>query len=145
MAKTVFDTGIPRRKIFSHTVGYASYDPYVSCTFTPPIWVAVNPYCIPGYTMSPITCRYNIKNLRAEIAKRDSINEFANVEGYAAGVNEEAKAAAYFKEFFVENNCRIVSAFAFGENPPIFSFPATSDFGYTIAANRWLSGEFEKT
>jgi len=144
MAKTAFEAGIPRHKIFSHTVGYASYDPSVSCTFTPPIWCAVNSYCIPGYTMSPITCRYNVKTIKTEIAKYDSINEFAVAEGYAAGLNEEAMAAAYFREMFIQNNCRIVTAFGFGDDfESVFTFKRTPDFGYNIAANKWLSGKLK--
>jgi hypothetical protein len=144
MSKTAFDAGIPRRKVFTHTVGYASHVPSVSCTFTPPVWTAVNDYSIPGYTMSPVTCRYNVKALKTEIAKKDPVNEFAIAEGYAAGLNGAAEATAYFKEMFVENNCRLITAFAFGDDiKTVFLFDRTPEFGYTVAANRWLSGSLE--
>ena len=46
--------------------------------------------------MSPVTCRYDLKVMKEQIAAADpDMRWFANAEGYAAGVNEEADADAY--------------------------------------------------
>ncbi len=63
LAKTVYDSGIPREKIFSHIVGIKSSQPNLSTTFAPPIWTAVNNYSIPGFTLSQVSCPYNLNTL----------------------------------------------------------------------------------
>ena len=141
LCKTAWEAGIPREKIFTHTVSYASYCG-VENTFTPPIWCAVNDYSIPGYTMSPVTCRYDLKVMKEQIAAADpDMQWFANAEGYAAGVNEEADADAYFQELF-DNGAIVVTAFGYADPPTrYFTFKRTPEFGYNIAVNKWLAGE----
>ena len=138
LCKTAWDAGIPREKLFTHMVSNASYSGQEN-PFTPPIWCAVNDYSIPGFTMSPVTCKYDISVIKEEIQKADPDMEYwGNVEGYAAGVNEEADAWEYFQEMFGQG-ALVVSAFGYGDPPTqYFTFERTEDFGYTKAARRWL-------
>lgn len=138
IAKTAYDAGIPREKIFTHMVSNSSFSG-VENPFTPPIWCAVNDYSIPGYTMSPVTCRYDLKVMKEKIASADpEMPYFANAEGYAAGVNEEEDASAYFNGLF-GNGALVVTAFGYADPPSrFFTFKRTADFGYNIALRKWL-------
>jgi len=144
LAKTVYDSGIPREKIFSHIVGIKSAHPNLSTTFAPPIWTAVNDYSIPGFTLSPVSCPYNLNTLKAEINLADAQQaNFANVEGYSIGVNGSfAQADAYFGDMF-GHGAAMVAVFGWGREP------ATSDFAvshspaspFVQAAKKWLGKE----
>ncbi len=141
LSKTAWEAGIPREKIMTHITGNASYTGREN-PFTPPIWCAVNDYSIPGFTMSPLTCRYDLTVLKEKIIGADPDQQyFAVAEGYAAGLNEEAEAAAYFEEMF-GNGALVVTAFGYGDPPTqYFTFKRTKEFGYNIAVNKWLAGE----
>jgi hypothetical protein len=141
LAKTCYEAGVPRHKIYTHIVSYSSYSGHES-TFTPPIWCAVNEYSIPGFTMSPVTCKYDLPTLKRGIFEADpEMPYFANAEGYAAGVNEEDAAAAYFKELF-DAGALNITAFAYGDPPTqYFTFQRTLDFGYNVALRKWLNHE----
>jgi hypothetical protein len=138
LAKTVSEAGVSREKIFTHTVSYASFSG-IENTFTPPIWCAVNDYSIPGYTMSPVTCKYDLKVMKKEILNADpDMLNFANAEGYAAGVNEEKDATGYFEDLF-ENGALVVTAFGYADPPTqYFTFKRDRDFGYNVAVRKWL-------
>lgn len=144
LAKTVCDAGVPQRKIFTHTVGHHSTKPESSnyCTFFPPMWVAVNDYSTPGYTMSPVTCPYNLNNAVARIKAADPEQDnLAIAEGYAAGFDTVAKAETYFTETFGAGG-RLITAFGFGDTGSrLFPFELTNDFPYTVALNSWLDGD----
>ncbi len=138
LSKTLWEAGVPRSKIFTHTVSYASYSG-VENPFTPPIWCAVNDYSIPGYTMSPVTCKYDMDVLKDKILAVDpKMPYFANVEGYAAGVNEEEEASAYFEELFGKG-ALVVTAFGYADPPTkYFTFKRNREFGYNVALRKWL-------
>jgi hypothetical protein len=138
LSKTVWEAGVERNKIFTHTVSYASFSG-IENPFTPPIWCAVNDYSIPGYTMSPVTCKYNLDVMKEKILESDSdMPYFANAEGYAAGVNEEEEATKYFDELF-DNGALVVTAFGYADPPTqYFTFKRDRDFGYNIALRKWL-------
>jgi len=126
IAKMIFETKaeasdytIPRHKVFTHIVSCESADrsnsamPAYSATakyamFTnstaehPPIWTAVNNYCIPGFTMSEqtealegtvrgTTKIYNMPRLKEEIQEAftrfgcDPVSYFGSIENYASG------------------------------------------------------------
>jgi len=144
LSKEVYDAGVPTRKIFTHTVGHHSVKAENTslCTFFPPIWVAVNPYSTPGFTLSPVTCPYDLDNLKARISAADPAqSDFALAEGYASGFSTVSAAEGYFTETFGANS-RIITAFGFGDTGSrLFPFELTESFPYTIAANRWLNGE----
>lgn len=144
LAKTVNQAGIPREKIYSHTVAARSAMDN-DCTFYPPIWTAVNDYCTPGYTMSPVTCKFNLKKMKKEIYKTDpAINEFAVAEGYAAGFDTVSKCDSYFVEMFA-NGARNITCFGYPDvGVPVFEFRRSPDFPYIISTNNWLRGDLNK-
>lgn len=143
LAKTVYEAGVPRTKIFTHTVSCQTTLNNES-TFYPPIWTAVNDYSTPGYTMSPVTCKYDLKKMKQQLFEADpNFNEFACAEGYAAGLDTVAKCDAYFKEMF-ENGARNVTAFGYPDvGVPVFEFRRDPDFPYIISTNNWLRGDLQ--
>ncbi len=140
LSKTARDAGIPREKIMTHITGNASFTGKEN-PFTPPVRCAVNEYSTPGFTMSPLTCRYDLSVMLEKIREADPGQPyFAVAEGYAAGLHGEAEADAYFKEMF-GNGALVVTAFGYGDPPTqYFTFERTKEFGYNIAVNRWLAG-----
>ena len=143
LAKTVYDAGVPRTKIYTHTVSCRTTLNNDS-TFYPPVWVAVNDYSMPGYTMSPVTCRYDLNVMKKELYEADpTINEFAVAEGYAAGLDTVTKCDAYFQEMFA-NGARNITAFGYPDvGVPVFEFRRDPDFPYIISTNNWLRGDLE--
>lgn len=144
LAKTAYDTGIPKDKIYSHIVGVKSSQPNLSTTFAPPIWTAVNDYSTPGFTLSPISCPYNLNTLVNEIQLADpSQTRFGAVEGYSIGADGSfAQADAYFGDMFA-HGASIVAVFGWGREPATSAFAVshspTSPF--VQAAQKWLSTE----
>lgn len=141
LAKTVYESGIPRNKIFTHIVGFISAFPDLKTTFIPPIWTAVNEYSTPGFTMSPITCPYNVDVIKAEIKKKDPVQQhFGNVEGYSRGVDGNYTDASNYLSSMFNNGALLVSVFGWGREP------ATSEFAvshsktspFVQAAQNWL-------
>lgn len=141
LAKTVYDAGVPRRKIFTHTVSCQTTLNNES-TFYPPIWVAVNEYSTPGYTMSPVTCKYDMTKMKQQLFEADpTYNEFACAEGYAAGLDTVEKCDDYFAEMF-GNGARVVTCFGYPDvGVPIFEFKRDPSFPYIISTNNWLRGD----
>ncbi len=68
----------------------------------PPIWAAVNKYSIPGFTLNPVACPYNLDALVSDIRTADSTQHyFAAAEAYDIGVDSNfAQAYNYFKSMF---------------------------------------------
>lgn len=139
MSKQCYDAGIARHKIFTHIVSLASVRP--ASTFSPAISASVNPYAIPGFTMSPVSCVFDLDVIEEEIAKVDpDVKEFAVAEGYCAGYREQADAEKYFETFF-GGNCRLITCFGYTDSSGTFSYDRSPDFGFVIAVNEWLSGD----
>lgn len=90
--------------------------------------------------MSPVTCRYDLEYMKKMIRRADpDMPYFANAEGYAAGVNDEADATAYFNELF-DAGAINVTCFGYADPPTrYFTFKRTKDFGYNIALEKWLN------
>ncbi|WP_256010343.1 hypothetical protein [Desertivirga xinjiangensis] len=144
LAKTAYDSGIPREKIFSHIVGVKSSQPGLSTTFAPPIWTAVNDYSIPGFTLSPVSCPYNLNTLKAEINLADpQQTNFANAEGYSIGADGSfAQADAYFGDMF-GHGASMVAVFGWGREPASSAFAVSHSVTspFVQAAKKWLSNE----
>lgn len=141
MAKQAYDAGVPRQKIFTHMVSLSTAR-VTETTFAPPTWSAVNSYSTPGFTMSPVTCPYDINTLQQEIQKADpEMKSFACTEGYASGLEDEEKATAYFNEMF-SNGAVLVAAFGYTDmGSRLFEFKRTPDFGYNKAVIQWLANK----
>ncbi len=141
LARTAYDSGIPKEKIYSHMVGFMSARTDLRTTFAPPVRAAVNAYCTPGYTLSPVTCPYNLDTLVNEIRKADSDqDEFACAEGYDRGVNGSfAQADSYFDSMF-GHGAALVTVFGWGieaaDSP--FAVSHSPDSPFVQAAAKWL-------
>lgn len=146
LAKTAYDTGIPKEKIFTHIVGIKSSQPNLSTTFAPPIWTAVNDYSTPGFTLSPVSCPYDLNTLVSEIQLADpSHTRFGNVEGYSIGADGSfAQADAYFGDMF-GHGASIVAVFGWGREPATSAFAVSHSPSspFVQAAQKWLSGELK--
>jgi hypothetical protein len=141
MAKTVYESGIPKVKIFTHTVGFMSLSTYLQTTFAPPIWAAVNGYSIPGFTLSPVTCRYDLVTLKSEISKADkNQTHYACAEGYGRGVDGKFdQADSYFDSLFGKG-AALVTVFGWGREPSISNFAVShsKNSPFVLAAKKWL-------
>jgi len=142
LAKTAYDSGIPKQKIFTHMVGFMSANPGLRTTFSPPVWAAVNNYSIPGFTLSPVTCPYNIAALISEINKADSDQQnFVCAEGYARGLSESfSKADQYFSSMF-DNGAALVTVFGWGieSESSMFAVSHSPANPFVMAAKKWLN------
>jgi hypothetical protein len=128
LSKYIFDVGIPRTKNFTHIVSLASVTTSDSTT-VPEIKTAVNPYSTPGFTMSPVTCPYDIPKLRRLIYENDGSQDFfGNVEGYCAGVKDSTEdAAAYFQNMW-DGGAIVVTVFGYTDsNAGLFYVPKEAD------------------
>jgi hypothetical protein len=145
LAKTVYDAGVPKRKIFTHIVGIRSSMPSLESTFTPPIWTAVNAYSIPGFTLSPETCPYNLTVLQNEIKKADpSQIHFANAEGYARGVNGNYSESKTYLSSMFSRKAYMVSVFGWGREAAdsAFAVSHSKTSPFVQAASDWLLGKY---
>lgn len=140
LAQTCYNAGISKNKIFTHTVGWDSAQEWNS-TFFPPIWVAVNPYSIPGFTMNKNLVPYNMANLKAKIKAQDaSQNYIAVTEGYCAGLNSEADMDKYLYEVF-DNGSLMNTAFAYCTEPvwSMYYVPKDPAHPYNKSTKKWLN------
>ncbi|MHB1454673.1 MAG: hypothetical protein ACYCYM_12080 [Saccharofermentanales bacterium] len=139
MAKQAFDSGLPRHKIFTHMVSLST-SLIVQSTFNPPTWCAVNPYSTPGFTMSPVTCPYDMPTLKDDILSADpAMNNFGCVEGYAAGLKDEEKADEYLHDMF-SNGALMVAVFSYADQGTrLFHFSRSPDFGFNKSVVKWLN------
>lgn len=140
-AKTVYESGIPKHKIFTHTVGFMSYYTDLQTTFAPPIWTAVNEYSTPGFTLNPITCKYNLNVLISEIKNADKgQNHFACAEGYSRGIDGSfIQADNYFDSMF-GNGAALVAVFGWGREPSTSKYAVShsKNSPFVMAAKKWL-------
>ena len=102
LAKSCFDQGISRDRIFTHIVAIPSVKPERTSTGWPPIWTAVNSYSTPGFTMDNRGAAiYDLANLRREIAAADPNQaHFAAIEAYVRHYHDEAGFDAFLHEVF---------------------------------------------
>ena len=106
LAKTAFENGLSKDKIYTHTVAVQSADVNTINTEYPPIWSAVNNYSTPGFTLCKESgARYDIKKLKRLIKKADpKKNTFAAVETYLLHHKTKKRFTDYMKEVFKTDN-----------------------------------------
>ncbi len=140
VSKRIFESGIPRMKIFTHMVSLST-SRITQSTFDPPTWCAVNPYSVPGFTMNPVTCPYDLDVLKSEIHDADpNMPYFGCVEGYATGLTEEKDAREYLDRMF-SSGALVVAVFSYADmGTRLFYFSRSPDFGFNRAAVAWLGG-----
>ncbi len=132
--KMFYDAGIERHKIFSHIVSLSSYTEEYSTT-RPPVWVCINDYCTPGWTMSPKTCPYDLDTLYFHLAQNGR-NEYANAEGYAHYENEEV-CRGYFKESLL-GNAKIITVYGYDQETGPYGYVKSEDFYFVKVTKEWL-------
>lgn len=130
-----FDAGIERHKIFSHIVSLSSHTGEFS-TWRPPVWVCINEYCTPGWTMSPKTCPYDLDIISMTLAKYGR-NEYANAEGYAHYDNEET-LRNYFKESLL-GNAKLVTVYGYDQETGPYGYVKNEDFYYVKVVKEWMN------
>lgn len=165
MARTVAQCGLIREKIFSHVVAIQSAGQVARTTAWPDVEVAVNEYCIPGWTMNRNTCNYDMEVLLAAIdEKLPGYAEFANTEGYSRGLNGrlysdytdnaeyEQSCRDYFEEMFrymdssgtVRAAARVVTVYGYDGETSAYGFTRSADYGFVKVTREWLAGEVVK-
>ena len=102
LAKTTYDAGLPKEKIYSHIVSITTAPNVKPSSSWPPIWTAVNEYCTPGFTMNRQSCPYDIAELKRQIQEVIPTQErYGLVEGYDWSYTENLDDAEnYLKEIF---------------------------------------------
>ncbi|MCK4983038.1 MAG: hypothetical protein KAS17_08955 [Victivallaceae bacterium] len=142
LAKTAFDDGIPKNKIYTHIVPTHSVDPIPISTFRPPVWTAVNKYSIPGFTMGIKNgAKYEINNLKKIIKKADPAqNKFVAAECYVLHKKNEKEFAEFMNELFDDANpimC-VYGALGGGESAMKTYGIQTKPVDETLAMIKWL-------
>ena len=153
--KLFYDAGISRHKIFSHTIAYSSGNGgdefanasgtvnYAKCdTFALPLWVSVNDYCIPGWTIAS-TIPYNINIIKRSVAHyAPGLNTYANVEAYTndGGANEDS-VKAYIEQVFGSGS-KILPIFGYEKDTSSSSstmgYDKDPNFYFTTALRKWM-------
>ncbi len=108
VAKTLVDAGLPKEQVFTHIVPMSTVDPGNVSTNCPPVWVAVNPYSIPGFTMdSGGAAVYRLTTLKRQIREADPKQEhFAAMESYLANEREPTQFKTSIEEIFESGGLR---------------------------------------
>ena len=135
--KLFYDAGIEKHKIISHIVSISSYTEYYT-TEHPPTWVCINDYCLPGWTMSPKTCPYDLDTLYMQLGQNGR-NEYANAEGYAHYDNEET-CREYFKESLL-GNAKLITVYGYDQETGAYGYVKSPDFYFVKVTREWLNYE----
>ncbi len=150
LAKTANDAGIPKEKIFTHIVGVMSVWTSLRMSGAPPIWAAVNKYSIPGFTLNPVACPYNLDALVSDIRTADSTQHyFAAAEAYDIGVDSNfTQAYNYFKSMF-DHGAAFVDVLGWGYegNPSTgytqFAVSHSPKSPFVKAAKKWIDSQYD--
>ncbi|MDY6367372.1 MAG: hypothetical protein SPL13_02505 [Clostridia bacterium] len=137
--KLFHDAGISRMKILSHTVSRASLMDKAD-TFASPVWVNVNDYCLPAWSMA-VSCPYDMKVISKTIAeKAPGLNAYANAEGYTSNGGGNEQACKKYIEDFLGGNARLITIFGYdygAAKSDIMGYPRDKDFYFTKLIKDW--------
>lgn len=140
LTKTAFDSGISRDKIYSHTIAVSTVNPAPS-TFSPPVWAAVNPYCIPGFTLDNYGAAvYDLAKLKQSITAADpSQSHFSVAETYFRRGMTEQQWTAYLDEMF-GNGATLMHILAWhsGQNEASPFYVPKKMAGPHLSVSKWL-------
>lgn len=141
--KLFYDAGISRLKILSHTLSRASLMDKAD-TFALPIWVNVNDYCLPAWSMA-VTCPFDMKVIEKTIAENaPGLNAYANAEGYASNGGENEESCKKYIEDFLGGNARLITIFGYdhgGAKSITMGYPRDKDFYFTRLIKDWRKGK----
>ncbi|MDY6367371.1 MAG: hypothetical protein SPL13_02500 [Clostridia bacterium] len=156
--KLFYDAGISRYKIYSHTIAYtsgnggdefangnATYNASLCDTFALPSWVAINDYCIPGWSIAS-TIPYDTNVILKNVAKyAPGLNAYASVEAYANdGGGNEANCRAYM-ERLLGGNSKLLPIFGYEQDTKATStlgYSRDGDYFFTKLIRQWREGTF---
>ncbi len=115
LAEQVYKSGIEKDKIYSHIVATQTVDQRPS-TNRPPIWTAVNPYCIPGFTMDNFGAAvYDLEKLKEQISMADPQQDnFVVAETYFKKGTTEKDYDDFFNNMF-DNGAKLIHILAWHE------------------------------
>lgn len=144
-AKTVHDAGIAKERIYTHGVAWESlpdpkrHSPWPwpgKSSRIPPLWVTVNPYSRPGYTVGSgmVDAKGLVRILRAA-----GVNDgWGGVEAYVRGVESETAFGGYLRQLF-DNGARLLDIW--GWTAPGTPYDPKRAPGALRAVHTWLDGK----
>src|SRR5262249_54401884 len=104
-AKTVHDAGIPKERIYTHSVAWESVPPnklpgiwMANSSRVPPIWVGVNNDSRPGYTAG--AGQFDPFGMTRLLRGAGDTDGWGAVEAYVRGVESEAAFGQYLRDLF---------------------------------------------
>lgn len=137
--KLFYDAGIDRLKILSHTLSRASLMDKAD-TFALPIWVNVNDYCLPAWSMA-VSCPYDMNVISKTIAeKAPGLNAYANAEGYTSNGGSNEQSCKKYIEEFLGGNARLITIFGYdygAAKSETMGYPRDKDFYFTLLIKAW--------
>jgi hypothetical protein len=140
LARTVNDSGVPRRKIYSHTLALSTTIENRS-TFSPPVRAAVNPCCTPAFTLDKFGAAiYDLARLKQDIRDADpGQNRFGIAETYFRKGCTEEQFTGFLKEMF-DNGASLMHILAWhsGQNPESPFYVPKKMAGPHLSVRNWL-------
>lgn len=140
LAKLFRDQGLLRDRIDTHQVVVGSVKPGILSTITPPIWVAVNPYSTPGFTLdNKGGAVYDLAEIKRQVKAADPAKgHFAASESYLRDYHDAKALTGVLTEQF-GGGCLIKWVYS--------AYPTGGTFGLdpkpeheTLAIIQWLKG-----
>lgn len=142
LAKTVHDAGIPKERIYTHGVAWESVPEerlpgawMRKSSRVPPIWVNVNNYSRPGYTVG--AGQFDADRLVKLLKAAGVTDGWGGVEAYVRGVESEAAFGGYLRQFF-QSGARLVDIF--GWTAPGSPYDPKRAPGALRSVHSWLEG-----
>ena len=140
LAKLFADQGLSRDRIDTHQVAVATVKPGIISTITPPIWVAVNPYSTPGFTLdNKGGAVYDLAEFKRQIKAADPTQtHFAASESYLRDYHDEAAFTGILTEQF-GGGCLVKWLYSAYPTGGTFGLDPKPE-GETLAILHWLKG-----
>ena len=144
-AKTVHDAGIPKDRIYTHGVSWESlpdteqHSPRLwagKSSRIPPLWVSINPYSRPGYTVG--SGMFEPKGMVRLLRAASATDGWGGVEAYVRGVESETAFGGYLRQLF-DNGAQLVDIW--GWTAPGTPYDPKRAPGALRAVHTWLEGK----
>ena len=142
-AKTVHDAGIPKERIYTHGEAWESVpadklpgDWMRKSSRVPPMWVNVNDYSRPGYTVG--AGQFDSAKLVELLKAARATDGWGGVEAYVRGVESEAAFGGYLRQLYGDG-ARLVDIF--GWTAPGSPYDPKHAPGALHDIHTWLDGK----
>ena len=138
LARVCVKAGLDRNRIYTHVVAIGTAHPEAIGGSVPPVWVAVNPYSVPGFTLDNRGAAvYNLAVLKSQVGAAGRRTQgFAAIETYLAHDRDERSFAASLSEIFDHGGTIKVLFGPFQKDTPFALDPRPE--GATLAILKWL-------